>query len=873
MTKVLFLGVRTTRGFHKLLPAALGGIILAAGVASAKTLAVPTVSQMPQDQWCWAASSQAVLSYTGNAPGMCAIVDWVRPRNGWGTDSCCTNPTGAVCNRPNVLWGWAGSVENLLTNWGADSEREGALSLSEVQQTIDDDSPIIIAWKWRAGGGHAVVIRGYSGSLLDIMDPWSGATMMEHSTARSDALRTWVDSLIVRPKKVTFVVDDTGSMGDEIASVRATLLEQIDGYEDSGRFVKYALLSYKDSVNVVGTTLVHSEIRSWVSALSAGGGGDCPEEGYGALDEAARVAPDSEIWWMTDADSHGGFLRMLQTRFRLLLAGCSLHSTILGACTAPAVAAAHAEASSQEDSRPFDPAVARGAASAEETAAALESVSAFTAGRALSEGTGGLFFVIGSASIAQATAIILEETSASALLSRLHLPAGDAETSLPVDASVEKLMVTFDIAAGGIGTMSLTDPDGAPVSTANVGVSQIIAGQSRMLILTPPALRTGTYLVHTSSDDTYVVNASAVSSTRLDLQGDITVGLGQSLAVQAFIPTLSDATHPVGPGPGGPGGDLGPITESPPVVPFTAANVAFEWIRKDGSVVGPAVLFDDGIHGDGAAHDGVFGGTASFTESGEYRLLAAVTTHSVQRVSELVVVVSDVSVSGPMDSVSRPGSSVTLPFDVTNLSAQAHVFDLALDVTPAWGDGSGLPSTLTLAPGERATVAVDLVVPTTAANGDGARTALTVVAQDDPAVTDSASARTLAWAGPLLQNLGKTTVIEGDTLTLFGDFGPDPGVGRRASNTHHIVLGGLRLSDGDVLTWTSSSITVRIPRGAPSGFVFLVADNVSSNELNLIVLPGRPAERLAPMPALGSLGLVVLVLALGVVAMSRLAMR
>lgn len=138
--------------------------------------------------------------------------------------------------------------------------------------------------------------------------------------------------MVAKPKKVAYVVDDTGSMANEIAAVKNTIVEQINEFKAEPRFVKYALVTYKDSVNFRGSTIDHDEIKGWVNALSATGGGDCPEEGYGALDVAADKAAGSDIWWMTDADSHGGWLRLAQTRSKLLLSGCSLNSMILGAC-------------------------------------------------------------------------------------------------------------------------------------------------------------------------------------------------------------------------------------------------------------------------------------------------------------------------------------------------------------------------------------------------------------------------------------------------------------------------------------------------------------------------------------------------------------
>jgi len=212
--------------------------MMTGGGLHAKTLAVPNVPQLPQTNWCWAANSQAVLSYTGGAPGMCVIANWAREKNNWGNDDCCINGTGGVCNQSNSLWGGAGSVQGILANYGATNTEaiNRSLTLKESQDFIDNDSPFIVMWrsdewlklKFR---GHGVVLYGYSGSDWYVMDPWEGYktyTYKKLVNPKLDGLDwTWTKTLVVKPQQLTFVVDDTGSMGDDIDSVRSTLHDKI----------------------------------------------------------------------------------------------------------------------------------------------------------------------------------------------------------------------------------------------------------------------------------------------------------------------------------------------------------------------------------------------------------------------------------------------------------------------------------------------------------------------------------------------------------------------------------------------------------------------------------------------------------------------
>ena len=814
-------------GHQSILMLMVSALGLLAASAQAATLPVPAVSQVTPvqyDNWCWAAVSQAVLSYTGNAPAdKCVIADWARQQNGWGADDCCTNGTGAICNQPNGLYGAGGSIEAILSHWGADSRREtGALTLKKLQDAIDDDSPVIVRWGWTAGGGHFVVAHGYTGSKIDVMDPWNGPTQLMHADLIFTADRKWTHTLVVVPKKVTYVVDDTGSMSNEINSVRNTLLNQVAGYTSSGRFVKYTLVTYKDAPTFVGSTIDHAEITTWLQALAATGGGDCPEEGYGALDLVAEKAPHSDVRWMTDADSHGGFLRMLQTRLRLVLAGNTLHSTILGSCTAST-----ATASRQDDSKAYDGSVVRGAGA---------DVDAFTAGEALSTATGGLYFAVNSASIDEATQMIVEEISSTALVRRLRLSSGSHFTSVPVDASVSALKVLLDVSVGATGSLTVTAPGGGELTPGSPGVSEIVAGASRMLLIVPPALVPGNYAVNTSSSAQHVLSLSADTSHGVSLVGDSTAATGQPFAVALSVPSVTPLTGPAGPGPDGPGGALPELNAPEPDLPFDPDELVFFVESEDGTGRHTLQFFDDGLHGDGVPGDGIYGGTIVFASSGLYRLGIASSEGSFERVAEELVSAGAVDVTAPADQAAHPGESVTYTFVVENLSPDSRTFDLAVDTSVGWSGPGTIPASVTIATGATATVSITVVVPAGATSGDAGSVLLVAAAQDDPTVTDADFAVTTAWTGPLLSSLEPGSVVPGQMLVLAGSgFGTDPGTGNRGTDTHHVSLAGVRVADADVSSWSDTAVIVRVPAGTTSGLVHLVASGVASNDLTLIL--------------------------------------
>jgi len=80
---------------------------------------------------------------------------------------------------------------------------------------------------------------------------------------------------------VTF--DDTGSMGGEIGTLQSEVTDLTDDIEAAGIDARYALVSFKDQVEIDTDFTDASSFQSAVNALSANGGGDTPEDNVDAL--------------------------------------------------------------------------------------------------------------------------------------------------------------------------------------------------------------------------------------------------------------------------------------------------------------------------------------------------------------------------------------------------------------------------------------------------------------------------------------------------------------------------------------------------------------------------------------------------------------
>jgi len=98
---------------------------------------------------------------------------------------------------------------------------------------------------------------------------------------------------------IMFVVDATGSMGDEIKYLKTELRDVINraGSELPGTQIRMGSVFYRDKgdqyvIRPFGFTTNSSELINFVNDQSAGGGGDTPE----AVDEALRSAIQDQQW-------------------------------------------------------------------------------------------------------------------------------------------------------------------------------------------------------------------------------------------------------------------------------------------------------------------------------------------------------------------------------------------------------------------------------------------------------------------------------------------------------------------------------------------------------------------------------------------------
>jgi hypothetical protein len=138
-----------------------------------------TMQTQQQTQWCWSAVATSVdRFYTATSTQtQCALVNAEL-----GQTTCCTNGGSTACNQPWFL-------DRALTRVGnLDRVTSGTATWAQIRAEIDAGRPLGVRIGWSGGGGHFVIIEGYTeagGLFLRVEDPWFGTSTVTDGTLRT----------------------------------------------------------------------------------------------------------------------------------------------------------------------------------------------------------------------------------------------------------------------------------------------------------------------------------------------------------------------------------------------------------------------------------------------------------------------------------------------------------------------------------------------------------------------------------------------------------------------------------------------------------------------------------------------------------------
>ncbi len=125
-----------------------------------------------QTQWCWAAVTVSTSRFyrPGTSWTQCVLVN-----QELGQSTCCQNGSSAACNKPWYLDRALRRTGNLA------SFNSGTVPYGTVQQQINSRRALGVRIAWSGGGGHFVVLDGYSTGapgtqFVSVRDPIYGTS-------------------------------------------------------------------------------------------------------------------------------------------------------------------------------------------------------------------------------------------------------------------------------------------------------------------------------------------------------------------------------------------------------------------------------------------------------------------------------------------------------------------------------------------------------------------------------------------------------------------------------------------------------------------------------------------------------------------------
>lgn len=168
--------LRTTK--QKLKPSATLSLT-GGGPTAAATLPFNQQTQ-EQDQWCWSAVTVSVSRHydASSSWTQCSLVNTELNRG-----DCCWDGSGSDCNKPWTLDRPLSRTDNL------DRMQGSSAPFSDLIVEIDQSRPLACRIGWFSGGGHFVVLHGYSdsdqGSWVTVADPFYGPSTYVYDVFRS----------------------------------------------------------------------------------------------------------------------------------------------------------------------------------------------------------------------------------------------------------------------------------------------------------------------------------------------------------------------------------------------------------------------------------------------------------------------------------------------------------------------------------------------------------------------------------------------------------------------------------------------------------------------------------------------------------------
>jgi len=534
-------------------------------------------------------------------------------------------------------------------------------------------------------------------------------------------------------KPITFVIDDTGSMGDEISAAKEAIKTVLTTNKASGKHYFYSLLSYKDGLPTLrGQSSNEDEMIALADTLYASGGAGCPESAFISIREATKLAENSDIYIMTDADSnsygkdgtYATWGELWETVESVISTNSHVHAIIYGECWRYA-SKTNSNSGQQEscsDSQLLGKVLMK-----------KDYASGMAGYKEMSGETGGLYFKATASTTEEITEIILNHSSADATVMQADIN-GSHSFSLPIDKSISKFEVVANVKEGVTATMKLTDPDGNVVTTADEGVSAIDVSGSSFYLIDGAAVKIGNWNIEVNATGEFTLASKGFSSSLLTYVGDMATGVGGELNMKLAIE--DDVANP-----------------KFYLVDLSDGSKKAEALTKVGKFyIGKTIM----------------------EKSGSYRILVEGDNY-YQRVYPSKIDVNEVYIDAPLPEILPPAidSNITYSFAVENKSDEDSIFTIEATSTMGWADLSKFPMDINLSAGSKEEIKIDVNVSSEAKSGDIDLLSVTVYDKNNPTIRSVKSVETRIATMYDLDEDGDVDVT--DIMMVAGHWGAKKG--------------------------------------------------------------------------------------------------
>jgi hypothetical protein len=560
---------------------------------------------------------------------------------------------------------------------------------------------------------------------------------------------------------LAFAIDTTGSMGGIIAGVRASATSIVDarlGTDEEP--LQYVLAPFNDPST--GPTVATNDaalFKGYIGGLGASGGGDCPELSMTGMYNGLSLAdPGGDLFMYTDATAKDAGLAGAVISLAKSK-DIKIYPMLFGSCS------------------PLTPGYLQAAA----------------------ETGGQVFFLFGSeAGAVTQLADLVGRNNVVQLLSTVDTYAGTKSYTVPVDSSMTRLTVSVSGTLQGVQpAVTLTRPDGVVVTAATA--TKFLSLSSGVIIsIDNPPRGAWTLAVGGASDQTYV-NVNGIA--------DLAFSSFKLARFGAMPPHQGLMTIDGEPAPGQALYAIAALTG-------IASAPQFQLRRKNFELLSPLPLEQD------QTDNGKFFG--ALTVPAEPFVAYATGTDSsgfpYQRLVSVMVQPQTVSVTPPSRQDLRPGVTTTLTYQVRN-DGPAGTFAISATDDQHYIT-SVSPTTLTLASGATANVAVTLTPPAGARVGSS--DSITVTAQSASVATLHNSASLTVFVTGAVQVPGRPDFI----ADIVGQETVAPGVvglDVRFTNTgvgtaQNMTLGtlALRTLSGSGAVTLNSALSPALPFVTPN---------------------------------------------------------